>query len=63
MKKTILIILSLLGLLFTLLPSFLYFFEIISFDSHKKIMLAGAVLWFGTAIFWIGKKESANQNN
>lgn len=62
-KKTILIVISLIGLLFTILPSFLYFFEFISFDSHKNIMLAGAFAWFGTAIFWIRKKESSNQKN
>ena len=45
--------------MFTLLPSFFHFFKIISLDTHKMFMLIGTILWFGTAVFWIGKKKEA----
>lgn len=57
--KILLQILSIIGLMFTLLPSFFHFFKIISLDTHKMFMLIGTILWFGTAVFWIGKKKEA----
>jgi hypothetical protein len=36
----------------------LVFGGFISFDDNKTLMLAGTVLWFLTAPFWLKKKET-----
>jgi hypothetical protein len=54
--KYFLIILSVIGLLLTVVPSLLVFSGIIDLASHKKLMMAGTVLWFVTAPFWMNKK-------
>jgi hypothetical protein len=54
--KTLLKIISATGLLFTLFPSFLVFSGIIEIAGHKLLMLAGTILWFSTAPFWLGRK-------
>ena len=56
--KLILMILSYLGLALTLLPSFFVFFNAIEFSTHTQLMLAGTILWFVTAPFWIGKEKT-----
>lgn len=53
--KTLLKILSAIGLILTLLPSFLVFAGVIEFDTHKLLMLIGTILWFATAPFWMNK--------
>ena len=52
------IILSLIGLGLTVIPSFLVFAGVISLYENKELMFAGTVLWFITAPLWIGKKDS-----
>ena len=56
--KTILIVLSVLGLILTIAPAFLVFAGTIPWTTHSNLMAAGMVLWFATAPFWLGKKES-----
>lgn len=56
--RTLLIILSFCGLALTVIPSMLVFGGFISFDDNKTLMLAGTVLWFLTAPFWLKKKET-----
>ncbi len=56
--KTILIVLSVLGLILTIAPAFLVFAGTIPWTAHSHLMATGMVLWFGTAPFWLGKKES-----
>ncbi|MDZ7331274.1 MAG: hypothetical protein ONB31_04810 [candidate division KSB1 bacterium] len=55
--KTILIILSFIGLALTLFPSLLVFLAAISFRFHLSLMLLGTVIWFSTAPFWLKKSE------
>jgi hypothetical protein len=50
---------SFVGLGLTLIPSFLVFFGMMDLATHKWWMLAGTVLWFGTAPLWMRKKRSA----
>ncbi|WPP53258.1 hypothetical protein [Catalinimonas niigatensis] len=57
--KSLLKILSLVGLLLTLIPSILYFSGYISAEQHKLLMLIGTALWFLTAPFWMNKSEEA----
>jgi hypothetical protein len=48
---------SITGLLFTLVPSVLYFYDHITFDIHKTLMLLGTALWFLSAPFWMNKPK------
>jgi uncharacterized protein YqgC (DUF456 family) len=56
--KTVLIVLSILGLILTVVPAFFVFAGTIAWTTHSHLMTAGMVLWFVTAPFWLGKKES-----
>lgn len=55
--KAFLILISILGLALTVVPAFLVFFGIITWDAHAKLMLAGMILWFGSAPFWMKPKK------
>ncbi|MBK8946849.1 MAG: hypothetical protein IPM32_16490 [Ignavibacteriae bacterium] len=51
--KTVLMILSLIGLISTILPSILVFTNVISMETNKIIMAIGTILWFSSATFWM----------
>ena len=53
--KPILMIVSFLGLLLTVGPSFLVYYGVINFETHKTVALIGTILWIGTAPFWMNK--------
>jgi hypothetical protein len=55
--KILLIILSIIGLGLTIIPSILVFLQSISLESHKQFMLIGMIMWFATAPFWIKEQE------
>ena len=55
MKVTALKLVSWLGLALTLLPSFFVFTGVLTLDGFKTIVLAGSLLWLGTAPFWINR--------
>lgn len=55
--KIILIILSVLGLTLTIIPSVLVFVQEISLQTNQHIMVFGMLLWFGTAPFWMKEQE------
>jgi len=54
--KTLLKIVSLVGLLTTIVPSFLVFADIITLDTNKLLMILGTLLWFISVPFWMNKK-------
>ena len=54
--KTILKLFSLMGLLITIVPSFLVFADVISLDTNKLLMILGTLLWFISVPFWMDKK-------
>jgi len=51
--KTILKIISLAGLLLTILPAIAVFKGFIEIENHYTLMAVGMVLWFGSAPFWM----------
>lgn len=51
--KLLLKIISYLGLALTIVPAFLVFKGIIDMKTHFTLMIAGIVLWFGSAPFWM----------
>ncbi len=54
--RTLLKILSYLGLILTAIPSILFFMGKISQESSSHLMTAGMILWFVSAPFWINSK-------
>lgn len=55
--KTLIKILSYLGLALTIIPSILVFMEKIEMGTNKNLMAIGMLLWFVTAPFWMNKNE------
>jgi hypothetical protein len=55
--KRILQLISLAGLLLTIVPPFLFFHDNISHSNQNLLMLIGAFVWFVSAFFWLGKKS------
>jgi hypothetical protein len=54
--KTLLKVISYIGLALTIVPSILVFNGVITKQTHFTIMTVGMVLWFATAVFWIKDK-------
>jgi len=50
-------VISIIGLLATVVPSILVFAGTTEFETHKIIMLIGMLFWLITAPFWMGRKE------
>ena len=55
--KNIVKIISLLGLVLTIVPALLVFKGAIDLKLHYNLMIVGMVLWFGTAPFWMKSKS------
>lgn len=55
--RTILKILSYGGLVLTILPSLLVLSGAMEFGSHYYWTLAGTLIWFITAPFWVDRKK------
>ena len=51
MKNLLILSIKAAGLALTLLPAFLAFTGHLAFDTNKKLMLLGFILWFGPAFF------------
>ena len=54
------IILAVVGLTMTLVPSLLLFFDAMEPEQMKNYILIGTLLWFSGAIPWLGKKKVQN---
>jgi len=55
--KPFLILISILGLALSVVPAFLVFYGVITWDAHANLMIVGMVLWFATAPFWMKPKK------
>lgn len=53
--KRMLQMISFTGLALSIIPSFLVFGEILSKEVYFRLMAAGMLTWFCTAVFWIRK--------
>ena len=51
-------LISLIGLLLTIVPAFLVFAGTIAIEQHYTYMLIGAIIWFVSAPFWMLKKKA-----
>ena len=56
--KTLTILLSICGLLFTVIPSIFVLYNKITWDVHAMFMLVGMILWFSTAPIWMKPKSN-----
>ncbi len=52
-------VLSVVGLLLTVLPACLFFAGMISLEDNRHYMLIGALLWFATTPFWMNRKPAS----
>jgi len=50
------VLLSLLGLGLTLLPSFMVLYGLLGWKAHTQLMFAGMLLWFAFAPIWMKKR-------
>lgn len=57
MIKRILQIISIIGLLLTVVPSTLVYAGKIELKMHFTLMIVGMVLWFATAPFWMKNQK------
>lgn len=57
--KNLLVIISILSLVITIVPSFLVFAGMMTVEMNKTLMLIGTIGWFVTAPSWMNKKEEA----
>ena len=48
---------SISGLVLMVLPSFLVFGQILTWEAHANLMIAGTILWFLAAPFWMKKTD------
>ena len=55
--KPFLKLISIIGLLVTIIPSFLVFANIVTPDTNKLLMIVGTLLWFSSAPFWMNKES------
>lgn len=56
--KGILQLISLAGLLLTVVPAFLVFSGSMTWNQHALFMLIGTIVWFASAPFWMKDKET-----
>ena len=59
MKRIIITILAITGLILTILPSFLLFSGNITSNLNKQLMFIGFLLWFVVAPGWLKAKAEA----
>jgi hypothetical protein len=55
--KSVIKFISVIGIALTIVPAFLVFMGILTWDIHADLMLAGTILWFCSAPFWIKEKS------
>ena len=55
--RIFLIIVSAIGLVLTIVPSFFVLAGLMELDLNKNLMILGTTLWFVTVPFWINKPK------
>lgn len=58
--KTLVKVISFIGLGLSIIPAILVFQQIITPDTCKMLMTAGTIMWFTTAPSWMNKTEEEN---
>jgi hypothetical protein len=60
--KRFLQLISLAGLLLTIVPPVLFFHGNISHGIQNLLMLIGAFIWFVSSFFWLGRRSKTVEN-
>ncbi|MGZ0654902.1 hypothetical protein ACWPKS_04775 [Coraliomargarita sp. W4R72] len=55
--RTLCKLLGLLSLVLIFVFPFVYAFGIVTLALLKQVIFVSTLIWFGTALFWIGKKK------
>lgn len=55
--RKVLITISIIGLILTIVPAILVFLQEIALQTCKHLMLAGMIMWFSTAFFWMKEQK------
>ena len=58
--KPLLKLISFVGLALTVVPAFLVFAGVMTFDRYTTWMFAGTLLWFFSAPFWMQRHEDGS---
>lgn len=58
--KQLLQLISAAGLVLTIVPPVLYFHGAVTQEMQNWLMLVGAVIWFATSYFWLGRKSKTS---
>ncbi len=58
--KTLFVVLSMVGLLLTVVPAFLVFGGTLTWETHATLMAVGTLLWFATAPLWMHRPQKTN---
>lgn len=61
--KRLLQVISIIGLVLTILPSILVFKGVIEIKTHFSLMIVGMLLWFSTSPFWMRSKSLDDDEN
>lgn len=61
--KSILKLVSYLGLALSLIPGLMVFTGRIELETSKNILIAGMLLWFLTAVFWIERSSFEDEES
>lgn len=61
--KAILKVFSYVGLALSLIPGLLVFAGRIELETSKNILIAGMLMWFLTAIFWIERTSLEDEES
>ena len=54
----ILKLISYLGLVLSVVPGFLVFYQVMSLETYKMSLLIGTALWLLTGPFWINRRDN-----
>jgi hypothetical protein len=60
--RTILQIISIMGLFLTIAPAFLHFTGIFAFETHKWVTFLGTAMYLASAPLWLNKKKKESVN-
>jgi hypothetical protein len=55
--KKVYILVSIFGLILTVVPAFLVFGNILTWDTHSILMIVGTLLWFVSTPLWMKKSD------
>lgn len=59
--RKVLIVISIIGIILTVVPAFLVLTGVLSLEENKNLMLLGTVFWFVSAPYWLNRNEGIEE--